>query len=235
MQMPWFTSKGQALTFLGSSIGAIIFIAGWLSIKPEHLLNGLPNSVLIVLIIAACVLAVLSAGAVLKFSVKQEALSPIQPAEPVLPQAAIPASPRSFFDLVPVVPAICVQRINCKVGGLWEGTLQDRTFKVVVHSVQKTDDGKDYEADIQVTQGTGGLEGGEDTRRVSSTRFWIPRSSRGIGSESKMLHAISVSPPYEVRIVALRADHINAVAQEVQLELCVIVGKPQLLGDWPQI
>jgi hypothetical protein len=116
--------------------------------------------------------------------------------------------------------------IMCDLGNFWQGSIQGRTFRIVLHSLSQIENKNAYQADIEVAEGVGPLEGGNKTTQVGPVRFWLP-TSNNYHPEASSIFLFDVLGTDRVRIVTLRVSHINFYAKNATMVICVVEGRAE--------
>jgi hypothetical protein len=211
----WFANKAQVVQVACAIIAVMISLMVWLAIPASSLVYHLaPVFVVIGVGWIVWITAVAYTNdhqarmARLSFSSTPSTSLPNPPARPTYA----------------VTPTIAITKITCNVGALWEGNILGRDFRIVINGIKKVREQSNYRADVEI-RGAGTLHGGDKTQSISSARYWVDSTPSPFNSEHSMLFFFVVHP-LRVEIFTLRVDHIDPKSNQVNLELCVVVGTP---------
>jgi hypothetical protein len=218
----WFTNKGQMIQVACAVVAATVALMVWFAVPPQQLLYAAP----IVIAISFVWLATIAADKLLSLLATARAYERLKASVPSAP----PTSPTVDSFKAPRPLFLHVAQVRCKVGSFWECAFDgDVPFRLVVHAISKIKGQNEHRADIEMTRGPAALVGGSETTRISSARYWVPRSSHPYRAEPRSVYSLDISLPYQVYLFSFRVEHINPNEEEVTLEVCHMHGRPELM------
>jgi len=195
--------SGHVLEVLFGAVALVIALLTWFAIKPADL-----EYLLLIALTFIVVIVAMSIGSWLGSRIP--------------PSSAIAADKASSPYLVGG-PSVLLLDVSCEVGGFSEAKIHHRTYRFVLHAITKTKSGE-LRADIEVTNGTGPLQGGAKTTQKGIARFLMP-PSRQFQSEAESIFGFDISH-LETRLFVLRVAHINPNAKSVILRACFAYAMP---------
>jgi hypothetical protein len=208
--MPWLANRAQIIQVICAVVAVLVALTVWLAVPPQNLLYVAPIAFLICLVWAVWTVAEWYTSYHLQLQLQNLKLMADAP--------GTSATSKEIF----------LVNVRCAVGGFWEGRFANRDYCIVVHSIERISGKNNYRADVEITRGAESLRGGVNTEYISQTRYWINRLSGPFNTDASSVINIDTHP-LEVRIAALRVDHINPITNEVKLILCVIYGFPTVV------